>query len=346
MSSNHVVRLVRRPVGALRTEDLECVPEPSPRPGPGEVLVRTTHHSVDAAVRLRLDPVSPPGYLPAYQLGETLEGLAVGTVVESRHPSFAVGDLVQHARGFRDLAVVDPAAAALGGAGALTVLDPDLGPAEIQLALLGGSGLTAYAALLVAGVRPGETVWVSSAAGSVGSIAAQLARTRGCRVVGSAGSAAKVAHLGSALGLHAAFDHHDDLAEALRRCAPEGIDVYVDNVGGGHLEAALDHLNPGGRVALCGAVSGYDGGPAPAVRNLFQATAKNLRLEGFRAGAFADRAGEVRRELADLWRRGELRVTVAGYDGLGRAPQALVDLLAGRTTGKVLVRGGRTEFDS
>ncbi|GAB2928713.1 NADP-dependent oxidoreductase [Rhodococcus aerolatus] len=343
MDVNREVRLARRPMGSLRPEDLDCVVVDAPRPGPGEVLVRTTHHSVDAAVRLRLDPVSPPGYLPAYAVGDTLEGLAVGEVVESRHPGFAEGDLVQHARGFRDLAVVDPAATALGGAGVLTRLDPALAPPDVQLVLLGGSGMTAHAGLVrVAAAQAGETVWVSSAAGSVGGIVVQLARARGCRVVGSAGSRAKVRHVLDVLDADAAFDHHEDLSAALYRCAPEGIDVYFDNVGGAHLQAALDHLRPRGRVALCGAVSGYDGGPAPAVTNLFQATSKNLRLQGFRAGAYAEHADAVRAELADLWRRGALTPATATYVGLERAPEALVDLLAGRTTGKCVITSGTT----
>lgn len=338
MTGNREVRLVRRPQGALRVEDLEVVQAPVPVPGQGEVLVRTTHHSVDAAARVRCDAATPPGYLPPFEVGQALEGLAVGEVVVSRHPAFSAGDLVQHARGYRDLAVVDPDEQALGGAGRLTRLDPDLAPPEVHLGLLGGTGLTAYAGLvLCAGAVAGETVWVSSAAGAVGSVVAQLALARGCRVIGSAGSARKVEHL-LAAGLHAAFDHHDDLDRSLATCAPDGIDVYFDNVGGAHLEAALDHLRPFGRVALCGAVSGYDGAPAPGPRNLFQATARNLTLRGFRAGAFADRAQEVRAELAAQWRAGRLALPLSAYDGLDRAPQALVDLLAGRTVGKCLVQ--------
>ncbi|MDR6174683.1 NADPH-dependent curcumin reductase CurA [Nocardioides zeae] len=335
------VRLVRRPAGTLRPTDLEVVEVDVPRLADGQVLVATSHHSVDAAVRLRMDPVSPPGYLPAFGLGEGIEGLAVGTVLESRAAGFVAGDLVQHARGFREIAVVDATAGALGGAGALTRLDAALAPAEVHLGLLGGTGLTAWSGIVpVARAVEGETVWVSAAAGAVGSVAGQLARSRGCRVVGSAGGPEKVAYLRDELGFDAAFDHREGVAEGLAAAAPDGIDVYFDNVGGGHLVAALDHLRPFGRAALCGAVAGYDGTPAPGIDNLFLATSKNLTLRGFRAGAFAERADEVRVELAALWRAGRMRLDTATYDGLEQAPQAVVDLLTGRTRGKCMVVTG------
>ena len=338
MTTTLEVQLVRRPSGTLRVEDLAVVEVTVPALDQGQVLVRNSHHSVDAAIRLRLDPSSPAGYLPAFAIGEGLEGLAVGEVVESRTPGIEVGDLVQHACGYRELSVVDADSPALGGAGRLTRLDPSLAPPEIHIGLLGGTGLTAWAGIVpVASAAAGETVWVSAAAGAVGSVAAQLAKARGCRVVGSAGSSRKVSYLRDVLGLDAAFDYHDGLAEQLSRGAPEGIDVYFDNVGGAHLEAALDQLRPFGRVALCGAISGYDGHAAQGPANLFQATAKNLTLRGFRAGAFVDRAVEARTELAGLWRDGELELELSTYDGLDEAPRAIVDLLAGRNLGKCLV---------
>ena len=253
----------------------------------------------------------PPGYLPAFAVGEGLAGLAVGTVLESRLPGIEVGDIVQHARGYRGLAVVDGDSAALGGAGRLARLDPALAPPEVHLGLLGGTGLTAWAGIvLVASAGAGDTVWVSAAAGAVGSVAAQLAKARGCRVVGSAGSPDKVTYLRDVLGLDAAFDYHQGLVVQLREAAPEGVDVYFDNVGGAHLEAALDSLRPFGRVALCGAISGYNGDPPRGPANLFLATAKNLTIRGFRAGAFADRADEAR----DRTRR-----TLARRQGQARA---------------------------
>lgn len=338
-SAHREVRLVRHPDGALRESDLEVVDAPMPVLRSGCVLVRNTHLSVDAAVRLRLDPVSPPGYLPAFAEGETLAGLAVGLVVESDTPRVRVGDLVQHAQGFRTFAVVDPADAALGGAGSLAVLDPDLAPPEVHLGLLGGTGLTAWAGIhAVAATQPSDTVWVSAAAGAVGSVAAQLARAHGCRVIGSAGGAGKTAYLRDVLGLQAAVDRRGDLAAGLRDAAPDGIDVYFDSVGGDHLRIALDQLRPFGRIALCGAIDDYDhAGSAPAPDNLFLATSKNLTLRGFRAGAFADRFDEARTLLADLWRAGDLRLELSVHEGLDSAPGAIVALLAGRNTGKTLV---------
>ncbi|GAA1724360.1 NADP-dependent oxidoreductase [Aeromicrobium alkaliterrae] len=335
---HHEVRLVRHPDGGLRESDLEVVGAPMPVMRPGCVLVRTTHLSIDAAVRLRLDPVSPPGYLPAFAPGDVLAGLAVGVVVESDAAGFAPGDVVQHAQGYRTFAVVDPSDAALGGAGSLTLLDPALAPPEVHLGLLGGTGLTAWAGLhAVAAIRPDDTVWVSAAAGAVGSVAAQLARLHGCRVIGSAGGPEKAAHLVDRLGLAAGVDRRGDLAAAMAAAAPDGIDVYFDNVGGDHLRVALDLMRPFGRIALCGAIDGYDDGAAATPDNLFLATSKNLTLRGFRAGAFADRFDEARAELAALWRSGDLELELAVHHGLDAAPRAIVDLLAGRNTGKCVV---------
>ena len=331
------VRLARRPAGSLLAEDLVVVETAVPDPGPGEVLVRNLCLSVDAAVRMRLDATVPLGYLPPFQVGEALEGLAVGRVVASRAEGFAEGDLVQHASGFREYALVAAGVAALGGAGALTLLDGKLGPPDVHLGLLGGTGLTAWAGLEVAALAGDDVVWVSSAAGATGSVAAQLARSRGHQVIGSTGGPEKVAYLRGEVGIDA-FDYHHGVSESLQALAPQGIDVYFDNVGGEHLEAALSALRPFGRVALCGAVSGYDGGTdAAGPRNLFLATAKNLTLRGFRAGAFVHRAQEARSELAGLWRRGELALRQTDHRGIENAPRALVDLLSGRNIGKTMV---------
>lgn len=332
------LRLLRRPEGVLREGDFEVVETEVPVVQPGQVLVRNTHHSVDAAIRVRLDAVTPPGYLPSIPLGGALEGLVVGEVVESQAAGFEIGDLVQHSRGYREMSVVDAGVNALGGAGRLVRLDPALAPQEVHLGLLGGTGLTAWAGIVaVAATKPGDVVWVSTAAGAVGSVAAQLAKIRGARVIGSTGSPGKVDFLRNTLRLDAAFDYHGDMDGALSAAAPDGIDVYFDNVGGRHLEIALDHLRPFGRVALCGAVSGYNGPEVPGPRNLFLATAKNLTLRGFRAGAYADRWDEAVAELAALWRSGVLNLQLARYDGLEAAPSAIVDLLSGRNTGKCVV---------
>ncbi|MBB1058795.1 NADP-dependent oxidoreductase, partial [Dietzia sp. B19] len=245
---NHEVRLVRHPDGALTVDDLEVVATELPVMAPGHLLIRNTLLSVDAAIRLRLDPVSPPGYLPALKPGEALAGMVVGEVIESDVEGYAPGDLVQHDRGYREYALVDPGNQALGAAGVLSKLDRELGPPEIQVGLLGMTGLTAWAGMfVVASLKPDDVVWISAAAGAVGSVAAQLAKAHGCRVVGSAGSAEKVTYLTDVLGLDAAFNWRDGLDGPLSEFAPEGIDVYFDSVGGDHLRAALEHLRRLGR---------------------------------------------------------------------------------------------------
>jgi NADPH-dependent curcumin reductase CurA len=334
------VQLTSYPDGELRPSDFRVVEAPVPDPRPGQVLVRNTWTSVDAGLRLRLRETAPRGYFPAFPLRSALDGImTVGEVVESRAEGFVAGDTVWHASGWREYAVVGAGTAALGGLGTLTRLDTRLAPPQRYLGPLGGMGLTAYAGLFeVAGLRAGDVVWVSAAAGAVGSLAAQFAKLRGHRVIGSAGSDEKVAYLVGELGLDAAFNYKAGrVAELLRAVAPDGIDVYFDCVGGDHLEAALGALRPRGRVALCGAVSQYArGGAGPG--NLFQATANDLTLRGFRGSTYVDRMATMQREVGAWLRDGRVRYRESVVDGLERAPEALVGLLSGETIGKTLVR--------
>jgi NADPH-dependent curcumin reductase CurA len=293
---------------------------------------------------LRLRPTGPAGYFAAFPLRAAMDGImTVGEVVASRADGFAAGDTVWHAAGWRDYAVIRAGTAALGGLGTLTRLDIERAPAQAYLGPLGGMGLTAYAGLLeAAGLRDGDVVWVSAAAGAVGSLAAQFARVRGHRVIGSAGSDEKVSYLLDDLGLDAAFNYRSgSVDELLRAAAPGGIDVYFDNVGGGHLEAALACLRPWGRVALCGAISTYErDGAVRGPGNLFQATANNLTLRGFRGSAHLGRMGQMQREVAAWLRDGSVRFRETVVEGLERAPEALVRVLAGDTVGKTLVHIG------
>ena len=214
-------------------------------------------------------------------------------------------------------------------------------PPQAYLGVLGGNGLTAYAGLLrVSGLREGDDVWVSAAAGAVGSIVAQLAKLRGHRVIGSAGSAPKVAYLLDELKLDAAFDYHaGPVGDLLGQAAPDGIDVYFDNVGGDHLEAAIGALRRGGRVAVCGAVSEYDAAePPPGPSNLFLLVAKDLEIRGFRGSSHVDLLDEMQRELGALLREGSLVWRETVVDGLEAAPEALARMMRGETTGKTLVR--------
>jgi NADPH-dependent curcumin reductase CurA len=326
--TGHEVRLRRHPRGEVEPGDFYVVEVPVPDPGPGEVLVRNTWTSVDPAIRLRLAEASPSGYFPAFPLDAAMDGImTVGEVLESRAEGFAPGDTVWHVLGWRDYAVVAAGAPALNGLGALTRLDTDLAPPQSYLGPLGGMGLTAYAGLfLVAGLRPGDVVWVSAAAGATGSLAAQFAKLRGHRVIGSAGSDEKVAHLLDELGLDAAFNYKaGPVIQLLHEAAPDGIDVYFDNVGGDHLEAALATLRRWGRVALCGAVSQYQrSAPSPGPSNLFQAVANDLTLRGFRGSSYVEHIPAVQRDVAAWLAEG--------------APGALASMLAGATIGKTLVR--------
>ena len=335
-----VVQPVEYPAGSLGPSHFEVVEVDVPRPGPGEVLVRNTFTSVDPGLRLRLREQGPAGYFGEFALHAPMDGiLTVGEVVESRAEGFRPGDVVRHASGWRDYASVDADEPALSGLGTLTRLDTSVAAAPAYLGPLGGMGLTAYAGLIdAAQLREGDVVWVSAAAGAVGSLAAQIAKLRGHRVIGSAGSEEKVAYLLDDLGLDAAFNHRSGpAAELLREAAPEGIDVYFDCVGGDHLEAALGSLRRRGRVALCGAVSQY-GSPARGPGNLFQATANDLTLRGFRGSSYMHRIPDMVRDVSRWLADGRLRCRETIVDGLEHAPEALVRTLAGDTIGKTLVR--------
>jgi NADPH-dependent curcumin reductase CurA len=334
------VRLARHPQGHITADCFVIAARDIGEIQEGQVLIRNLWTSVDASTLLRLREVGPEGYLPPIPPGQPLIGLAVGEVCESRSVQFAGGDLVTHIYGFRDYALVRPGGETLAGVGSLRRIQPGLGAAEDYLGALGHTGITAYVGLMkVAGLVAGDVVWVSAAAGATGSMAAQIAKLRGHTVIGSAGSDDKVDYLLNDLGLDGAFNYKSgDLRSLLRECAPRGIDVYYDNVGGDHLEAALYELRNNGRVALCGAISGYDDGPAPGPCNLFQAVVKNLTLRGFRGGAHAHLEGEALQVIGAWLREGRLKMRTTVYEGLERAPDAIVGLARGANVGKTLVR--------
>lgn len=328
------------PAGPILPEHFEVVEARVPDLPAGHVLVRNTWTSVDPGLRLRLREAAPAGYFTAFPLHAPMDGImAVGEVVESRADGFAPGDSVWHAQGWREYAVVDPSAVQLGGIGTLTRLDVSRVGIQTYLGPLGGMGLTAYAGLsVVDALRGGETVWVSAAAGAVGSLAVQFARRRGNRVIASAGSDAKVAWLTEELGVDAAFNYHDGRVEDLvRTVAPDGIDVYFDCVGGEHLEAALATLRDGGRVAICGSISEYESEPA-GPRNLFLAVAKNLTLRGFRGSSNLHLMGQMQADVSGWLADRSLRHRETVFEGLDAAPRALTEMIAGRTIGKTLVR--------
>ena len=336
------LHLLSYPDGAVRPTDFELVTAELRELAPGEVLVANTWMSIDPGLRLRLRPESPEGYFPAMPLGNAMSGiLTVGEVVESRAEGFAPGDTVSHAFGWRDYAIVEAGKVEIGGIGTLRLLDTSIAPPQAYLGALGGTGLTAYSGMLhLAELRPGDVVWVSAAGGAVGNLAAQMAKLKGHRVIGSAGSDQKVAYLLDVIGLDAAFNYKTgSLAESLHEAAPDGIDVYFDNVGGDHLEAALGALRRFGRVVMCGTISEYEQGvPIPGPSNMFLAVAKELTLRGLRGNTYSHLIPELWQEMGEWVRDGRVKTHETIIDGLENAPRALASLLCGETSGKTLVR--------
>jgi NADPH-dependent curcumin reductase CurA len=327
------IQLAARPHGEPKDTDFALVEFELPDPGPGEILVRNSFMSVDPYMRGRMNDV--PSYVPPFRLGAALEGGAVGEVISSQAEGFAAGDTVVHQLGWRDHALVSAGHARKVDA---TGLSP-----SVFLGVLGMPGLTAYAGLLdVGALREGDVVFVSGAAGAVGSLAGQLAKLRGHTVVGSAGSPEKVAHVRDELGFDAAFDYHDGpVIDALRAAAPEGIDLYFDNVGGEHLEAAIGTLRLHGRVAMCGAISSYNATEPPAApRNLTQVIGRRLTLRGFIVIDHGARLPDLFAEVAPLVRDGRIVFREWVVDGLENAPAAFRGMLRGENTGKALVRLG------
>jgi NADPH-dependent curcumin reductase CurA len=330
---NREVHLAARPVGLPKEGDFELVETEIPEPGEGEILVRNIFMSVDPYMRGRMNDVK--SYVPPFQLRQPLQGGALGRVERSSHPGYRKGELVTSGLGWREFFVSD-------GTG-ISKVDASVRPVSAHLGVLGGTGFTAYVGLLDIG-QPvvGETVFVSAAAGAVGSVAGQVAKIKGCRVVGSAGSDEKVAWLRNELGFDAAFNYRTTgLEEALSQTCPNGIDVYFDNVGGDHLQAALNHMNPFGRIPACGMISNYNNAsPAPGPNNLGQIVRQRLLMKGFIISDHADRRPAFNSEMTAWLSDGRVRNRETIVHGIENAAAALIGLLQGENLGKMLVKVG------
>ncbi|MEV8086049.1 NADP-dependent oxidoreductase [Streptomyces nigra] len=329
---NREWHLVSRPVGWPKTEDFALVEAEVPTPGEGQVLVRNKYLSVDPYMRGRMSAAK--SYADPYELGKVMQGGAVGEVVESNAEGIAVGDHVLHFFGWREYAALDARHA--------VKVDADAAPLSTYLGVLGMTGLTAYAGLLrTAAFKEGDAVFVSGAAGAVGSQVGQIARLKGAsRVIGSAGSDEKVKLLVEEYGFDAAFNYKNGpVAEQLKQAAPDGIDVYFDNVGGEHLEAAVGRLGRGGRIAVCGMISVYnDTEPAPGPRNLARLIQTRGRIEGFLVGDHYDLQPQFVQEVGPWVASGELKYRETVVEGIENNLEAFFGVLRGDNIGKMIVK--------
>jgi hypothetical protein len=321
------VVLAARPTGAPRESDFELRELPDAEPGDGEVLVRNVLVSVDPYMRGRMTGIRT--YVGPFEIGDVIDGGTVGRVVASRSDAFAEGDWVRSMLGWRDTGVAP--------ANTLTKIDPAVASPSTALGVLGVPGFTAWVGLdEIGAIEEGETVYVSGAAGAVGSVACQIAKLRGCRVIGSAGSAEKVEWLRS-LGVEA-FDYRETPA---KDALADGIDAYFDNVGGDQLESALFALRPFGRVIACGAISRYNStDPEPGPRNIAFVVSKRLRLQGFIVTDHFERFEAFLAEVGPWVADGKLQHRETIVDGLENAPAAFAGLFRGDNVGKMLVRVG------
>lgn len=331
MTTVREVRLKSRPVGLPTLDNFELASRRLGPPGAGEVQVRNLWMSVDPYMRGRMN--AGRSYVAPFQIGEVMDGGALGEVTASEDPRYRPGDLVQSNYGWRE---------AFNAAGDMVrKLDTRSLPLQAFLGAAGMPGLTAYAGLLrVAELKEGDVVFVSGAAGAVGSLACQIAKAKDCKVIGSAGGPEKVAYL-KQIGVDEAIDYKSagSLSKALYAAAPEGIDVYFENVGGEHLAAALNVARPFARFALCGMISLYNSErPEPGPSNLALAIGKRIRMQGFLVSDHADLQGRFLDDLSRWVAEGKVQWKETVFEGIERAPDAFIGLFAGENLGKMLVK--------
>jgi NADPH-dependent curcumin reductase CurA len=329
---NQQITLAARPLGFPKESDFKLVESALPTPGPGEILVRALYLSVDPYMRGRMS--SAKSYAPSVELGGVMGGGVVGQVVESRHPQFAPGEIVQGDFGWQQYAVSD-------GKG-VRKIDPKLAPISTALGILGMPGLTAYFGLREIGKpQPGETVVVSGAAGAVGSLVGQIAKIMGCHVLGIAGTDEKVRHVVEELGFDSAFNYEStgNYYRKLLDLCPKGIDVYFDNVGGAITDVVVRLINVRARLVICGQISQYNlERPERGPRWLGILLAKQAKAEGFLVFQFADRFQEGLRQMAQWLQEGKLKYRENIVEGIENAPRAFIGMLKGENIGKQLVK--------
>ena len=324
MTASRQIHLVRRPSGVPVVEDFAVVEVDTPDAAEGQVQVQNVLMSVDPYMRPRLTADQP--------LDAPMLGGGIGRIVQSRNPRLKEGDLVRHGAGMQERFISD-------GKG-LQVLSPD--PAlslSVYMHALGGTGITAYGGLLETGaLKDGEQVFVSTAGGAVGSVVAQIAKIKGCYVAGSTGADDKAAWLRDEVGLDAVINYKTTpLTKVLREAMPKGIDVYFENVGGGHLDAVLPRMNQRGRVAVCGMISTYNGG-GEGVRNLSTMIYSRIRMEGFVASDFPHLQAAFVSDMTGWLKDGRIKYQETILDGFERAPEGLIGLFSGLNSGKMLIR--------
>jgi NADPH-dependent curcumin reductase CurA len=328
------IHLKSRPDGLPSLDNFEVVSRTLPELTSGQILVRTTWMSVDPYMRGRMR--DRPSYIAPFQLGEALEGAAIGVVERSADEKFKPGDLVSHFSGWRDYTIVD--------ASTVSKIDAAAAPEPAWLGPLGVPGFTAYVGLgRIGELKAGETIFISAAAGAVGSMAVQIAKAKGARVIASVGGEAKAAWVRDELGADVVINYKTagDLAAALAKAAPEGIDVYFDNVGGEHLDAALANAKDHARFVICGMIAGYnDEGVADAARNLARIVINRLSLRGYIVLDHYDLLPEFTAQMTKWIADGRIRWRDTVVEGLDNAPKAFLGLFSGDNTGKMLVKLG------
>ncbi|MFX0209525.1 MAG: NADP-dependent oxidoreductase [Candidatus Hodarchaeota archaeon] len=328
---NQEILLIKRPVGIPTENDFKLVDKPIPNPGDGEVLVRNIYMSVDPYMRGRM--IDQESYVPPFELNKTLQGGCVGEVVKSNNNKYQAGEYVFSMIGWRKYYVSD-------GTG-LTKVDSSIAPIQAYLGILGLTGLTAYVGLLDIGqLKEGETVFVSGASGAVGSVVCQIAKINNCYVLGSAGSDEKVKWLLDELEIDAAFNYKtvSNLTSEVRKKCTKGVDVYFDNVGSSHLDAALANMNTFGRIVGCGMISQYNLARPDSIQNLITIIPRRLTIRGFIITDHYNQMPDFMRDMGAWIKEGKIKWKETIIEGIEKAPSAFIGLFKGENIGKMLVK--------